>query len=271
MIDQALRIQALPINSARDLSPLYEAFSEEDDEDGNPIFLFSSFGFITDEYVAYFGQSNLRKYALTAKDIKDSLEFLPDDDVYPEVPRSKITIFSALMDDTVFLKGPKLNTVFKGTGLLPKLLLQEAEIMELLLRNPHPNIIRYHGCLIRRGRIVGLVLDRYDMTLKQRLDRKMIRQLDVESFMTQIVSAIHHLHSLGLAHNDLTPMNIMVANDSETLFLVDFGSCQPFGSTLITAGTPGWIDEDFTNSAKKHDEIALDKLRSWLHTMKEQE
>lgn len=86
--------------------------------------------------------------------------------------------------------------------------------------------------------------------------------------MTQIASAISHLHSLGLAYNDLTPMNIMV-DDNETLFLIDFGSCQPFGSTLITAGTPEWTDEDFTNSAKKNDEIALDKLRAWLHTMKE--
>lgn len=67
MIDQSLRIQAPPIHSARDLSPLYEAFSEEDDEHGNPIFLFSSFGFITDEYVAYFGQSKRRKYVLTEK------------------------------------------------------------------------------------------------------------------------------------------------------------------------------------------------------------
>lgn len=64
-------------------------------------------------------------------------------------------------------------------------------------------------------------------------------------------------------------MNIMVAEDNETLLLVDFRSCQPFGSTLITADTLGWIDEDFTNSAKKQDEIALYKLRSWLHTMKE--
>lgn len=197
MANQALRIQALPINSARDLSPLYEAFSEEDDEDGNPIFLFSSFGFITDEYVVYFGQTNLRKYRLTAKYIKESLELISDDDIYPQVPPSKITIFSGSIDDTVFLKGPKLNTVFKGIGLLPKLLLQEAEIMQLLLRNPHPNTIRYQGCLIRRRRIVGLVLDRFDITLKQRLDRKMIRELDVESFMTQIVYAIYHLHSLG--------------------------------------------------------------------------
>jgi hypothetical protein len=41
--------EELPISSARDLSPLYEAFTEEDDEDGNPIFDYSSFGCTTME------------------------------------------------------------------------------------------------------------------------------------------------------------------------------------------------------------------------------
>jgi len=31
--------EELPLYSARDLSPRYEAFAEDDDEDGNPIFL----------------------------------------------------------------------------------------------------------------------------------------------------------------------------------------------------------------------------------------
>jgi hypothetical protein len=252
---------ALPIKSVRDLSPLYEAFSEEDDEHGNPIFLYSSFGFITNEYIAYFGQSNLRKYELTPKDIKDSLNLLPDEDVYPKAP-SNVTVFSSPIDSNVFLKGPKLNTAFKGTGLLPKLLLQEVEIMELLMRVPHPYIIGYHGCMIKRGRIVGLVLDRYPMTLKERLQND-TRYFNVENCMSKITSAARHLHSLGLAHNDLTPMNIMI-DKYDTPIVIDYGSCRPFGSTLITAGTPGWIDEDFMTSEQKHDEIGLDKIRAWL-------
>jgi hypothetical protein len=54
----------LPVYSARDLSPRYKAFSKEDDEHGNPVFLYSTFGYITDEYVAYFGRLSLRKREL---------------------------------------------------------------------------------------------------------------------------------------------------------------------------------------------------------------
>ena len=53
--------------------------------------------------------------------------------------------------------------------------------MELLMRNPHPHTIRYRGCLIKLGRIVGLVLDRYPMTLKQRLE-KGARHFNVEDY-----------------------------------------------------------------------------------------
>jgi len=166
------------------------------------------------------------------------------------------------MDGTVFLKGPKLYTSFIGTGLLPKLILQEVQTLELLQHTPHPNIICYHGCLIRRGRIVGIVLDRHSMTLEQRLKDSM-RYLDVETCMSKITSAISHIHTLKLAHNDPTPMNIVV-DDDDTPFIIDFGSCQPFGCELITAGTPGWIEEDFTHSAQNHDEIASSKIRAWL-------
>jgi hypothetical protein len=43
----------------QDPNPLYEAFFEEDDEHGNPVFLFSSFGYFTQDFFAYFGMSSL--------------------------------------------------------------------------------------------------------------------------------------------------------------------------------------------------------------------
>jgi serine/threonine protein kinase len=183
--------------------------------------------------------------------------------VYPQAPWN-ITTFAEPISSDVFLKGPKLHADFIGTGLLPKLFLQEAKILEHLLENPHPNIIRYRGCLIERDRIVGIILDRHPMTLKRRLENDM-RGFNAENCMREITSAVNHLHSLGLAHNDLTPMNIMV-DEHDTSIIIDFGSCQPFGCKLITAGTPGWIDEDFTHSAKDHDIDALRKLQTWLET-----
>jgi hypothetical protein len=101
----------LRIDSLRDVSPLYEAFSEEDDEHGNPIFLYPSFGYISDDFTAYFGRSKLRKYDLTSKDIKKSLELLPDQDVYPQAPWN-ITTFTIPIDNNVFFKRSKATHGF---------------------------------------------------------------------------------------------------------------------------------------------------------------
>ena len=111
MADQAPRIE-----SVRDLSPLYEAFSEEDDEHGNPIFLYSSFGFITNEYVAYFDQSKLKKYELTQKDIKESLELLPDEDVYPEAPSLEYYSRFNTNRQRCLFERPKAEHGFYGYG-----------------------------------------------------------------------------------------------------------------------------------------------------------
>jgi hypothetical protein len=45
------------------------------------IFLYSSFEFTSDDVSAYFGRFKLRQYDLTSKDIRESLELLPDEDV----------------------------------------------------------------------------------------------------------------------------------------------------------------------------------------------
>lgn len=154
------------------------------------------------------------------------------------------------------------NAAFAGNSLLPELTLKEVGVLERLKKQPHPHIMRYHGCLTARGRTVGLVFDRCSKTLFQRLEED-DRRFDIKTCMENVTDAAYHLHALGLAHNDLNPGNIMVDEDNAT-YLIDLGSCQPFGHALITAGSHGWIDEEFTTSDLKHDKIALEKLRGCL-------
>jgi serine/threonine protein kinase len=123
---------------------------------------------------------------------------------------------------------------------LAKVLLQEAEILELLRRHAHRNIARYHGCIVERERIDGLVLDRYPLTLRSRLKDLKIGPSEREKFdivrcFEGIKAAVQHLHSLGLAHNDLTPDNVMVDKEDVPV-VIDFGSCRPFGGGAYYGG-----------------------------------
>ncbi|KAK1764626.1 kinase-like domain-containing protein [Phialemonium atrogriseum] len=148
---------------------------------------------------------------------------------------------------------------------MPGLILEEAHALQIVSQRPHPNIIGYHGCRVRRGRITGLVFDRYENDLNHYL-KDGIGTIDKEAFMAALESAVHHLHSLGMAHNDINPANIMVGEGGVPV-LVDFGSCREVGHKMTTSrGTPGWVDEedDYTTSEERHDVFALGKIRTWL-------
>jgi len=79
-------------------------------------------------------------------------------------------------------------------------------------------------------------------------------------------AGVHHLHSLGWAHNDVNPANVVVGADGEPA-MVDFGSCPRIGDKLgASRGTPGWMEngDEYTTSKESHDIAALDKIRAWL-------
>ncbi|KAL3440092.1 kinase-like domain-containing protein [Aspergillus insuetus] len=132
----------------------------------------------------------------------------------------------------------------------------------------HSNIIRYHGCRVHRNRITGLAFERLEYNLDQYVSQPGFSTLDKERFFAKLKSAVSHVHSLGLAHNDISPYNIMVRETSGAQpepVLIDFGSCAPFGSPdLLTFGTPGWCEEDFDTSEKEHDAYSLRKIEKWL-------
>jgi serine/threonine protein kinase len=253
--------EGLPrVESTRELRPLTEWFSAEDGA-----FSHCTFAIVTNEHYVFVGKAPIRKYSLTPKIINESLKSVTDEEVYPKAPLD-VTIASVPLDDKVFIKGPALSLydTLAATDSLPKLLLQEAEILELLSRHrQHPNIVCYHGCLVKRGRIVGIVLARLTELLEYRFEHDDVEPFNTEACLQKIESAVQFLHSQGLAHNDIKPANIMLDEHDEP-YLTDFGSCRPFGSLLITGGTPGWVDEEYTHSAQRNDKIALGKLRTWL-------
>lgn len=82
--------------------------------------------------------------------------------------------------------------------------------------------------------------------------------LNYDKFLSGVQSAIYYQHSLGLAHNDLNPQNIMMRDCMPVL--IDFWGCAPYGQRLQSCGTPGWYEEVFCHSQKKHDEYTFRKL-----------
>lgn len=98
----------------------------------------------------------------------------------------------------------------------------------------------------------------------------MFSRIDRDAFLAGVESAVRYMHSLGLAHDDISPYNIMVREDDDdgsySPVLIDFGSYGRFGYRLLSSGPPGFADVEDPEkgvSLKRHDEYLLGRLREW--------
>ncbi|KAH8808651.1 kinase-like domain-containing protein [Xylogone sp. PMI_703] len=232
---------------------------------------YATFYHITQDEEVYFGQSSKNKRDITFAEYSAALEYIRDDKIFPAVPKDiQLTIASENLDmSSVFIKRPGLVVyeIFKGSDFIPKEVLNETLIMEQISKSPHPNIVNYYGCRVKRGRITAILLEQLDETLAQYVSTADFRHLDKTKFMIALESALDHLHSLGLAHNDISPHNIMVKDRMP--IIIDFGSCQPFGNHLQSLGSEGWYEEPFHTSERKHDTYSLGKVREWLQNQEQ--
>jgi serine/threonine protein kinase len=231
-----------PTLTKQDVS-LFEVFAADD-----AAFRRTIFTYIDINEQAWAGETHdLRKYDLTDQNLRAKLRRIPDDDVFPKIVHG-ITVLSQHFDITkLFLKRPQIHCLLEefGGSLVPQILLEEVQVMEFLARHPHPNIVPYHGCMVKRGHITGIALPRYQKILDRRFHHD-ASGLDLGRFERQCRDAIDHIHSLGIAHNDLNPSNIALDTHDDPI-IIDWGSCKEFGELLglsplslkIQHGQPG--------------------------------
>ncbi|KAI0557641.1 Protein kinase [Gracilaria domingensis] len=185
-------------------------------------------------------------------------------DIYPS-HTEKFTEFIGHEDKEIFTKQPSLldYTPDIGDYYNKSLILREAEVGELLKRNPHPNVARYMGCKVDDDRIIGLCWQNYRFSLRDKLEQ-LSSFSEVKLWMTGIVKGIGHIHSLGYCHNDINPSNIRFADDG-TPVIIDFDSCQRTGKPLeLKGGTIGWYDENASLSLPENDYFGIQALEEFL-------
>jgi serine/threonine protein kinase len=78
-----------------------------------------------------------------------------------------------------------------------------------------------------------------------------------------IFAGITHMHSLGLAHNDITPSNIML-DENGCAVIIDFNNSGPLG-VPCRSGTPGWTNFSRV-SAVENDLYGYDCVQQYMHT-----
>lgn len=143
---------------------------------------------------------------------------------------------------------------------LVHLVVEEAEICEILNKDPHPNIVRYLGCLVEDNRITGLCFEKCTSTLSDKLADSTPEERIM--YYEGIEKGVGHLHQLGLIHNDLNPSNIIMNGD--TPVIIDFDCCRPNGKRLGDKRPCGWEAEDVEFATPENDFYDLEKLREYV-------
>lgn len=235
-------------------------------------FEFDHFSITLANGMEIFRGRSARKYTLDQEidtsDLDCHLVPLPPEDLWPPLTDDLTRAPDPLPND-VFLKRPSFCHYYPRTNMWKprEVLLHEAHVCEILRKHPHRNIASYLGCVGNGGFITGLCFVKYEETLYDRL-RDSSRPLDTHSCLLAVREAIAHLRSLGLNHNDISPLNIML-DQQDVPVVIDFNSCQWEGEHLYDIGTPGWTyDAQRTTSARRNDDFGLEKLSQYLASLR---
>lgn len=219
-------------------------------------------------------QRRIQDFYIELGDVSDAV-LIPTEAFCPLVPPNITRVPEDLLG-SCYIKTPHLSgyTPSKPTEIGDKVL-REVAILEILKRNPHPNIAKYVGCRVCNGRIVGICFVRYCDTLQKRVNpgnhgKTAFKYVDSkyplkdrEKFLSGAESGIRHLHSLGLIHNDVKPCNIMI-DDEDNPIIIDFDNCCLDGEELGTmGGTWPWANPTKTAMPRNDLDVLYD-IREWL-------
>lgn len=257
-------VPASLVTSWKSFTSITESFKHDENDE----LVFSSTNYILldeSDGTVYYGSLGIPKLQISLDQARRSLKKIPEEEIYPLLPPELSPLALTAITPDQYIKRPKFLSYSWSAGMqvIAARFLEEARTLDLVRRNPHPNVVSFEGCVVRNGRIVGLAMKRYPVTLAQRRKTEDKKPLDHVACYRGIERGVQHLHSLGIAHNDINPSNVML-DEGDCAVIVDLWACKPFGETLTEAGTPKWNEGFDRTSTVNNDKIGLKKLREWL-------
>lgn len=152
---------------------------------------------------AYSGKSPLRMEDMDEVEVLEYLQPVPPENVFPLAP-DDLTVAPPFDKTKHYLKAPQFTygDSLPGRTFVADVLLNEARVLERLRRKPHVSIVPYHGVVVKDSRITHLCLQRCHSSLLEYYESG-LPTLERNRLLDEVIEGIEHLHTMGLAHNDI--------------------------------------------------------------------
>lgn len=187
-------------------------------------------------------------------------------------------------DEAVYMKKQALlnRTKFKNDHFA-SCTSQEVARCERISKSPHPSLAKYLGVETKEiggeERVVRIAYQRYSMDLHTFvLMKRYLQPHHVPFLMQGIEKGMKHLHSLGLVHCDLRPMNVFVTFEEERdedghiilteVVIGDFDASVEVGEEVsLKRASKDWWPTETEWGVKAEawiDEWCLERMGKWL-------
>lgn len=140
------------------------------------------------------------------------------------------------------LKG--LNEANRDKAMPCQMLRKE---FDMLMRLQHPNVVQTIGMEQVEGLGTCIVMEYVDgITLKEWLQKRVAKDNDAIRIMDELLQAVAYVHSLGIAHRDLKPQNILLTRQGLHVKLIDFGQADTDDYAVLKqpAGTVSYMSPE---------------------------
>ena len=136
------------------------------------------------------------------------------------------------------LKG--MNEKGSDNTLVRQMLRKEFEI---LIQLQHPNVVQTMGLEHVEGLGTCIVMEYVD---GQPMNECVLEPSEAIRILGEILQAVEYIHSLGIAHRDLKPHNIMLTRTGKHVKLIDFGlaDTDAFAMLKQQAGTAVYMSPE---------------------------
>ncbi len=103
-----------------------------------------------------------------------------------------------------------------------KQLRRELEIIKILQKNPHPNIVTYYKIIEEDKRLIILMEFCRGGELKKAIEKKIPLET-VKDYYKQMIEGYQHLLKLSIVHRDIKDSNLLLTGDASRIKFADFG------------------------------------------------